>query len=137
MIERDERLFQTSSKQTTFLGRNHNKQKSRPVPERLRFVFGLLACFGGFDFFELLVEAVDAAVIGHDALVPGVEGMAIGAGIDLDFFADRRTGFEGRTARGAGHRAMMVVRMDALFHCLTPFAVRALAAQRAHKEYSD
>lgn len=69
---------------------------------------------------ELLVEAVDTSVLGNETLLAGVEGVAIAAGVDLDF-GKGRTGLEGGTAGGAGHGGLVVLWMDSVFHCVISF----------------
>ena len=68
-----------------------------------------------FGFGELLVEAVDASILGDEALLAGVEGMAVGAGVDLDF-VEGRSGLEGAAAGRAGDLAGVIRRVDVLFH---------------------
>ena len=67
------------------------------------------------NFGELLVEAIDASVAGDEALLAGVEGMAVGAGIDFDFLQGR-AGLERRSTGRAGDGALVVSGMDAFFH---------------------
>ena len=69
---------------------------------------------------QLLVEAVDAAIGGHEALLAGVERVAVGAGVDLDF-GKGRAGHEGRAAGGAGNHAPVVSRVDVFLHFLHSF----------------
>ena len=67
------------------------------------------------DFRKLLVEFVDTSVGGHEALLTGVEGMAVAAGIDLDV-AKSGTSFEGGSAGGAGDNAVVIGWMDFFLH---------------------
>ena len=74
-----------------------------------KFLFGL-------DFFrKFLVEAIDAAVLGNEPLFAGVEGVAIRAGINLDF-RKGGTGLEGASASGAGHGALVISGVNSFFH---------------------
>lgn len=79
---------------------------------------GLLAVVLGFG--ELLVEAIDAAIGLDEPLLARVEGVAVRAGVDLDFLGGG-TGFEGGSAGGAGDFATMIVRMDVFLHVLYSF----------------
>ena len=79
---------------------------------------------------ELLVEAIDTAVLGDETLLAGVEGVAVAAGINLDF-GKGRTGLEGGPAGGAGNGGLVVLGVDSVFHCVSPFAVWLIATQRA------
>ena len=67
-------------------------------------------------FGELLVEAIDTAVAGDETLLASVERMAVGAGIDLDFF-EGRAGLERGAAGSANDDALLVLGVDAFFHC--------------------
>ena len=85
------------------------------------------------NFGELLVEAIDASVAGDEALLAGVEGMAVGAGIDFDFLQGR-AGLERRSTGRAGDGALVVSGMDAFFHFLISFRRKTHAfLQRAGK----
>ena len=64
---------------------------------------------------KFLVELVDAAIGLDVALLPGVEGMAVAACFDLDFLKDA-SGLERVPAADAGHRALVVLGMDAFLH---------------------
>ena len=79
---------------------------------------------------QLLVEAVNASVGGNEALLAGIEGMAVRAGVDLDFLQGA-TGFEGVAAGSADDLATMVFGMDAFFHSLTPFALRSVCRKES------
>lgn len=76
-------------------------------------IFGLFAVVLGFR--ELLVEAIDTTVGLNEALLTGVERVAIRAGINLDFFKGG-SGFEGRAAGHAGHGAFVISGVDVFLH---------------------
>ena len=76
----------------------------------------LLSLFlGSFGFGELLVESVDTAVDGSASLFAGVEWVAVGAGINLDFLQGG-AGLERGSAGGASDDALVVLGVDAFFH---------------------
>jgi hypothetical protein len=67
----------------------------------------------GFDAVSSL-EALDAAGGVDDLLLAGVQGMAVGANLDMDFGA-RGTGLDPEAA-GAHDCALLVCWMNSLFH---------------------
>ena len=88
---------------------------------------------GFLGFGELLVEAIDAAVAGDETLFPGVERMAVGAGINFDFLRSG-TGLERRSAGGASDDALVVLGVDAFFHFSISFRrEERIASPRARK----
>ncbi|GAA5443889.1 hypothetical protein Misp06_02067 [Microbulbifer sp. NBRC 101763] len=77
-------------------------------------MFGLLADAAA----ETLFEAVHASTGSSLLLLARIEGVALGAHIDLQVFAQGRTGFDYVSA-GASGGDVGVVRMDICFHdCL-------------------
>lgn len=104
------------------------------VPREL-FSAGFRFGFGSFGFGKFLVEFVDAAVRLDEALFAGVERMAIRAGINLDFFHGR-TSFEGGSAADAGHGALVVLRMDSLFHVLYSFRLAGNCRKESYGCYN-
>lgn len=76
----------------------------------------------------LLVELLDTALSLCESLTSGVERMAVGAGINLDFLQGGSC-FKFRTAARADNLALVVLRMDVLLHvrllpsCLKPLCV--------------
>jgi hypothetical protein len=80
-------------------------------------------------FGELLVEAVDTAVVSNVALFARIERVAIRAGINLDFVKGG-TSFERGAAAHAGHGAFVIRRVDVLFHVHYSFRRTVNAAQR-------
>ncbi len=82
------------------------------------WVASLCLCLFGFGFFgELLVETVDTAVRSDEALLASVEGVAIAAGINLDF-GKGGAGLEGGSAGRAGNNALVVLWVNSVFHFL-------------------
>ena len=86
--------------------------EKRPLPRPNLSLTRLLLRLG---LGELLIEAIDAAVVGDEALLTGVERVAIRAGINLDFFKGG-SGFEGRAAGHAGHGAFVISGVDVFLH---------------------
>ena len=74
---------------------------------------------------ELLIEAIDTSVLGNETLLAGVEGVAIAAGVDLDF-GKGGAGLEGGTAGGAGNGGLVVLWMDSVFHLFISFRRMAI-----------
>ena len=85
---------------------------------------------------ELLVEAIDAAVLSDEALLASVEGVAIAAGIDLDFL-EGGTSFEGGSAGGAGDDALLVLGMDSVFHFSYLLSPYGLLPHRERDNYTQ
>ena len=81
--------------------------------------------FGNFS-----VEAIDTAVLLDEALLAGVEGVAIRAGINLDLVKGG-TSREGGAAGGADDGSLMEGRVDILLHSLISFR---RTAHRPHRE---
>ena len=70
---------------------------------------------------EALLEAIDASASVHELLLAGIEGMALGADINLHFRFGG-TGLERLTAYAAND-ALAVLGMDLFLHCcFTSFA---------------
>ena len=105
-------------------------EKEKP-PLGRSFLFSLLAFVGGFGFLELLVEAIDAAIVEDDALIAGVERMAVRAGVDFDV-AHGRASLEDGTAGGAGNGRVLVRRMDAFLHFPNSFRRTAYCRTESH-----
>ena len=76
--------------------------------------------FLGLSFGKFLVELVDTAVSGNEALLASVEWVAIAAGIDFDV-SKGRSGLEGAAAGGAGHDRVVISWVDIFFHFLNSF----------------
>ncbi len=76
-------------------------------------------------FGKFLVEAIDTAVLLDETLFSGIERVAVGASINLDFLQGGAS-LERRTAGGASDLAGVVFRMDSFFHVvhlLSPYDV--------------
>ena len=89
--------------------------KKLPVPK------GTKSCFCALEKSvqtKLLVELLHAAAGVDQLLLAGVEGVALGA----DFHGDVLTGGAGLddVAAGAADGGLVVLGMDAFFHCLSP-----------------
>ena len=93
------------------------QRRKKRTAEAILILLELLALLR---FGQPLVEAVDAAIGCDEALLASVEGVAVGAGVNLDRL-EGRAGFEGRAAGGAGDGAILLVGMDALFHRCNSF----------------
>ena len=76
--------------------------------------------FLGLGFGKFLVELVDTAVSGNEALLASVEWVAIAAGIDFDV-SKGRSGLEGAAAGGAGHDRVVISWVDIFLHFLNSF----------------
>ena len=74
---------------------------------------------------KFLVELVDAAVSCNEALLAGVERVAVAAGINLDV-SSGRTSLEGAAAGGAGDSREVISWMDIFLHfalLLSPYGI--------------
>lgn len=80
------------------------------------------------------VEAIDTTVLLDETLFAGVEGVAVGAGVNLDFAEDGAS-HEGGAAGGAGDYALAVIGVNVFLHfiyLLSPYGSYLKAAtQRA------
>lgn len=105
---------------------DYRQEKNKNPPQR-----GIICLFGSLfaGFGQFLVEFGDAAILLDEALLAGIERVAVAAGIDFDFLQSG-SGFEGGSARSAGDGALLVGRVDIFFHFFTPFALRQSIAKR-------
>ena len=76
--------------------------------------------FVALGFCKFLVELVDTSVSGNEALLAGVEWVAIATGIDFDV-SKGRSGLEGAAAGGAGHDRVVIGWVDVFLHFLNSF----------------